>query len=84
MTIDELKARKKVLQARKKEELELQAAGQGDNMALFMVEEELIDVNVQLRALTPGRRVGGKGRRQSGDWAPDKQQYVDWLFGMRA
>ena len=84
MTIDELKARKKVLQARKKEELELQAAGQGDNMALFMVEEELIDVNAQLRSLTPGRRVGGKERRQSGDWAPDKQQYVDWLFGMRA
>lgn len=79
MTIDELRARKKALQARKKQELELQAAGQGDNMALFMVEEELMDVNAQLRALTPGRRVGGKGRRQSGEWAPDKQQYADWF-----
>ncbi|WP_298034357.1 hypothetical protein [uncultured Dysosmobacter sp.] len=79
MTIDELKARKKVLQARKKQELDLQAAGRGDNLALFMVEEELLDVNAQLRALTPGRRVGGKGPRQYGEWAPDKQQYVDWL-----
>ncbi len=79
MTIDELRARKKFLQGRKKEELDLQAAGKGDKMALFMVEEELMDVNAQLRALTPGRRVGGKGRRQSGEWVPDKQQYADWM-----
>lgn len=45
MTIDELKARKQELMARKKYELELQERGEGDNMALFMVNEELLDVN---------------------------------------
>lgn len=84
MTIDELRARKKVLQTRKKEELDLQAAGKGDKMALFMVEEELMDVNAQLRALTPGHRVGGKGRvvhdRFEKNRSPsDRQQYVDWM-----
>lgn len=84
MTIEELRARKKVLRARKKEELDLQAAGRGDKMALFMIEEELMDVNAQLRALTPGRRVGGKGRVvhdqfEKGRSPSDRQQYVDWI-----
>ncbi len=52
MTIDELRARKRELLARKRHELELQARGEGDNLALFMVREELGDVNDQLRALT--------------------------------
>ena len=56
MTIDELRARKRELLARKRHELELQARGEGDNLALFMVREELGDVNDQLRALTAGRR----------------------------
>ena len=56
MTIDELKARKRELMARKKYELELQERGEGDNFALFMVNEELLDVNAQLRAIVrPGR-----------------------------
>ena len=80
-TIDELKARKKELQARRQEELALQAAGKGDNMTLFMVEEELMDVNAQLRALTPGRRVGRKGGCISNNafergWSPsDSKQF---------
>ena len=83
MTIDELKARKKELQERRKEELALQAAGKGDNMALFMVEEELLDVNAQLRALTPGRRVGSNrnliyDRLQKGRSPSDRQQFADW------
>ena len=53
MTIDELKARKRELMARKKYELELQERGEGDNFALFMVNEELLDVNAQLRAIVP-------------------------------
>ena len=56
MTIEELRARKRELLARKRHELELQARGEGDNLALFMVREELGDVNDQLRALTAGRR----------------------------
>ncbi|WP_297294368.1 hypothetical protein [uncultured Oscillibacter sp.] len=37
MTIDELRARKRELLARKRHELELQARGEGDNLALFPV-----------------------------------------------
>lgn len=84
MTIDELKARKKELQARIQEELALQAAGKGDNLALLMVEEELMDVNAQLRVLTPGRRVGRKVGRISNDTfergqsPSDRKQFLDW------
>lgn len=76
VTIDELRARKRKLLARKKYELDLQAAGQGDNLAMFMVNEELMDVNAQLRALSPSRRVGT--RRVSGAWAADRRQYEEW------
>ena len=77
MTIEELRARKRELLARKRYELELQARGEGDNLALFMVREELGDVNDQLRTLTAGRRQRG-GRTAAGDYAKDRQQYLDW------
>ena len=77
MTIDELRARKQELLARKKYELDLQAKGEGDNFALFMVNEELLDVNAQLRAFTPSQRIG-KRRTTRSEWAPDKQQFIDW------
>ena len=77
MTIDELRSRHRELLARKKEELALQAEGRGDNMALFMVQEELLEVNAQLRALTPQRRVGTR-RVSHSDYLPDRQQYIDW------
>lgn len=77
MTIDELRARKRELLARKRYELELQARGEGDNLALFMVREELGDVNDQLRALTAGRRQRG-GRTAAADYTKDRQQYLDW------
>lgn len=77
MTIDELRARKRELQAMKKAEEELQAAGKGDNFNLFMIKEELMDVNAQLRALMPGHRIGAR-RKAAGEWAPDRQQYIDW------
>lgn len=79
MTVDELRARKRELLERKKYELALQAEGKGDNLALFMVNEELLTVNANLRMLTPGHRVGNRHNRQYGDWAPDKQQYRDWI-----
>ena len=77
MTIDELRARKRELLARKRHELELQARGEGDNLALFMVREELGDVNDQLRALTAGRRQRG-GQTAAADYTKDRQQYLDW------
>ena len=84
MTIDELKARKRELMARKKYELELQERGEGDNFALFMVNEELLDVNAQLRAIVPtGKRVhfGRKGRASSSldayaQNSGDRQQFI--------
>lgn len=80
MTLDELKARRKELQARKQEELELQARGEGDNLALFMVEEELLEVKAQIRALTPGKRIGSKGGHLKGaDYNYDRKQFQDWL-----
>ena len=86
MTIDELKARKRELMDRKKYELELQERGEGDNFALFMVNEELLDVNAQLRTLAPaGRRerFGRKGRVTSSMDAHtqnsgDRQQFIEW------
>ena len=90
MTIDELKARKRELMARKKYELELQERGEGDNFALFMVNEELLDVNAQLRAIVPaGKRVhfGRKGRASSSldayaQNSGDRQQFIKWAGPM--
>ena len=76
MTIDELRARKQFLLARKREELDLQAQGKGDNFNLFMINEELLDVSAQLRALTPSCRVGPK-RTTHSTYAADRQSVVD-------
>jgi len=77
MTIEELRVRKRELLARKKYELDLQARGEGDNLALFMVREELGDVNDQLKALTAGRRQRG-GQTAASDYTKNRQQYLDW------
>lgn len=80
MTLDELKTRHRELLARKREELALQDKGEGDNMALFMVEEELLEVNAQIRALTPGKRIGTKGGHLRGDdYTYGRKQLKDWL-----
>lgn len=86
MTIDELRARKQELLARKKYEMELQEQGKGDNFALFMVNEELLNVNAQLRAIRPAgnrQQIGPRGRRITADFsarfnAGDHQQFIDW------
>lgn len=77
MTIDELRVRKQELLARKKYEIELQEHGHGDNFALFMVNEELLDVNAQLRSLSPSHRIGR--RCVHSEFAPDRQQFIDWV-----
>lgn len=88
MTIDELRVRRRELLARKKYELELQAAGEGDNLALFMVNEELMDVNAQLKALTPQHRVGRRRAThdtfEKGRSPSDRQQYIDWMRADRS
>lgn len=73
-TIDTLKVRRRELLSRRKHEQDLLAAGSGDHLTLFMVSEELMDVNAQLRALSPSRRVGGG----SSPWAAERKQYEDW------
>lgn len=86
MTSEELRERKRELMARKKYELELQEQGKGDNFALFMVNEELLDINAQLRALAPagkGIKFGRKGRTSYADFSSrfnsgDRQQFIDW------
>ena len=57
MTIDELRARKRELLSQKRREMELREQGKGDEMALFLIKEELLDVTAQLRALAP---AGGR------------------------
>lgn len=87
MTVEELRARKQELMARKKYELELQERGEGDSLALFMVNEELLDVNAQLRALAPAgkRPIVGRHRltrdvhyRSGQLGASDRQQFAEW------
>lgn len=86
MTSEELRERKRELMARKKYGLELQEQGKGDNFALFMVNEELLDVNAQLRALAPagkGRKFGRGGSTHHTDFnarvnSGDRQQFIDW------
>ena len=52
MTIEALRARRAQLREQKRLEQELIDRGEGDNMALFMVNEELLEVNAQIRSLT--------------------------------
>lgn len=78
MTIDELRARKRELLARKKYELDLQAAGEGNTLDLFIVREELNDVNSQLMALTASRRKSGGVYNAAPRYVTDRQQYLNW------
>lgn len=87
MTSEGLRERKRELMARKKYELELQEQGKGDNFALFMINEELLDVNAQLRALAPAGKgatlFGRKGRVAHDNFegrmgAGERQQFINW------
>lgn len=81
MTVDELKARRKELMARVKEERELQERGEGDSMAYFLAKEELLDVNAKLRALTPGKRIGNRPGHTHSEFSADHQQFLIWVQG---
>ena len=84
MTIDELRARKRELLAEKRRETEALERGEGDEMALFLIKEELLDVTAQLRALAPaGERPikSGTGSlsTDAGRFNPgDRQQFIQW------
>ncbi len=80
MTIEELRARKRELMARRQNELALEASGQGDSLALFMVNEELMDINAQLRTLAPRHRIGAR-RVADGAYHADRRQYEAWAQG---
>ena len=80
MTIEALRARRAQLREQKRLEQELIDRGEGDNMALFMVNEELLEVNAQIRSLTSSRRIGS--RTTSADAAKlsvDRALYQTWL-----
>jgi len=80
MTIEELRARKRELMAQRQNELALEASGQGDCLALFMVNEELMEINAQLRALAPRHRIGAR-RVADGAYHADRRQYEEWAQG---
>lgn len=75
MTIDELRARRKELIARKQF---LQDAG-ADPLEVQVVSEELMDVNAALRRLSPGYRFGDRTIRAGDGQILDQKQYRDWV-----
>lgn len=75
MTVDELRQRRRELTAERER---LRDGGAGE-LEIQLVSEELLDVNANLRRLTPGHRVGGKRAVSAGDGAAiDRMQYKNW------
>lgn len=80
MTVEELKERRRELRARKREALALKETGAADNFTLFFIDEELLDVNAQLRRLTGGKRVGKRTASIDGNrFAVDRALYMQWI-----
>lgn len=80
MTAKELKERRRELQARKREALRLKEQGEADNFTLFFIEEELLDINAQLRRLTGGKRIGKRTTSMDGSrFTVDRALYVQWI-----
>ena len=80
MKIDDILARKKTVLSMRHAELEAQERGEGDSFNLFMLNEELADLNAQLRALRGAPRSGGHTNSQL---SMDHGQYVEWLAADR-
>lgn len=78
MMADELLARRQELRAKRREELKLKEQGIGNAEALAIVEEELLDVNAKLDALTPGKHSGRKKGPSPMGYASDLQQFRAW------
>lgn len=60
--IDELQKRRQELLAQKEFELERQARGEDNELELLVINEELLDVIAQIRALSPASWKWGHGR----------------------
>lgn len=82
-TLEALQARKRELLAQKKHELERQARGEENNLAFYIINEELLDVSAHIKALV------GSGPRRGGNISvdmalfpganfQDSQQYRNW------
>lgn len=67
MTVDEILARKRALLIQRREET--------DNFALFFLNEELRDLNAQLRALRGAPRAQGK---TNSGLTMDRERYLRW------
>ena len=72
MTVDEILTRKRALLIRRREET--------DNFALFFLNEELRDLNAQLRALRGAPRAQGK---TNSGLTMDRERYLRWLSDER-
>lgn len=79
-TVERLKARRAELIEQKKEEQACLEKGCGDSFAFFMIEEELIEVNAQLRSMTVGKRIGSRvaGSADRNKYSVDRQLYMNW------
>lgn len=75
-TIEELKERRKWLNEQKK----IEEANGGNSFQLFMIKEELLDINAKLRSMTAGHRVGSKFVSKDGAASTvDKLLYKQWM-----
>ena len=72
MTVDEILTRKRELLIQRREET--------DNFALFFLNEELRDLNAQLRALRGAPRAQGK---TNSGLTMDRERYLRWLSDER-
>ena len=80
MRIDEILARKRDVLAQRREELDAQERGEGDNFNLFFLNEELADLNAQLRSLRGAPRSGG---HTNSGLVMDRGTYLEWLAADR-
>lgn len=76
MMVDDVLARKREVLALRRAELERQERGEGDRFKLFLLEEELHDLNARLRALRGAPRARGMANSAL---AMDCAQYRSWL-----
>ena len=77
MTVDEILARKQKVLEMRRAELAAQERGEGDNFNLFFINEELNDLNAQLRTLRGAPRSVGKATNSQ--LTMDRAQYQNWL-----
>ena len=79
MTIKELRIKHRQLLDKKRAVQQLLASGEGNPMELALIQEELIDVKAQIRAVSPEyRRVGKRSIGNNVQRSQDRYQYFKW------